>query len=137
MKKKTLQKKSVTGNSSSVQKVTVVVEEQKSGHPVVSVFTNFTSFLREQGVIGLAIAVVLGGAVGKLVTALVTDLINPIIGVLVGAAGDLASMTWKVGPIKILWGHFAATMIDFIIVASVIYLLVKMLKLDRLDKKKA
>lgn len=102
-----------------------------------AVMSDFTEFLRQQGVVGLSIAVVLGAAVTKLVGALVSDLINPVIGVAVGAAGDLASMSWKVGPIEILWGHFLATLIDFVIIAAVIYGLVKVLKLDRLDKKKA
>jgi large conductance mechanosensitive channel len=101
------------------------------------VMADFLTFVREQGVIALSIAVVLGGAVTRLVQALVADLINPVIGVMVGAAGDLASMKFKVGPVEFLWGHFAATLIDFVIVASVIYLLVRMLGLDKIDKKKA
>jgi len=44
----------------------------------------FMNFLREQGVVGLAVGFILGGAVAKMVTALVTDLINPIIGLLMG-----------------------------------------------------
>ena len=119
------------------QKVTVVVEEMKTGKPIVSVVTGFTTFLREQGVITLSIAVVLGGAVTKLVAAFVSDLLNPIIGVLVGAAGDLSSFTLKVGPIEIHWGHFVMTLIDFLVVAAVIYFLVKILKLDQVDKKKS
>ncbi len=102
-----------------------------------TVVADFMSFVREQGVVGLSIAVVLGGAVTRLVQALVADLINPIIGVMIGAAGDLASMKFKIGPVEFLWGHFAATMIDFVIVASVIYLLVRLLGLDKIDKKKA
>ena len=101
------------------------------------VLADFMTFVREQGVIGLSIAVVLGGAVTRLVQALVADIINPVIGILLGAAGDLASMKLKIGPVEFLWGHFAATLIDFIIVASVIYLLVRLLKLDKIDKKKA
>ena len=42
----------------------------------------FKSFLKQHNVVGLAVAVVIGGAVGKLVTALVADLIMPIIGAL-------------------------------------------------------
>lgn len=136
MKKPAPVKNDVAIETKPNQKVIVVVEAQKIGQPLVTVFSGFTSFLREQGIISLAIAVVLGAAVTKLVGALVADIINPVIGVMVGAAGDLASMSLSVGPIEILWGHFLATVIDFVIIAGVIYLLVKLLKLDRLDKKK-
>lgn len=132
MKKKTVE----TKKTPAKKKVEVIAEEQPH-RSFTTLVTDFTDFLREQGVISLSIAVVLGAAVTKLVGALVTDLINPIIGVLVGAAGDLASMSFTIGPIEILWGHFLAVVIDFMIVASVIYLLVRILKLDRLDKKKA
>ncbi len=137
MNTKKIDKKPVAVKSHGVKSVAALSEAMKATQPMSSVLSDFTTFLREQGVIGLSIAVVLGAAVTKLVGALVSDLINPIIGVLVGAAGDLASMTLKIGPINILWGHFLATMIDFTIVASVVYTLVKVLKLDRIDKKKA
>ncbi len=101
-----------------------------------SVVAQFLDFIRGQGVVGLAIAVVLGGAVTKVVGALVSDLINPVVGVLLGTAGDLASYSLKIGGVELLWGHFLATLIDFAIVAAVIYFLVRGLKLDQLDKKK-
>lgn len=114
-----------------------VVGELKTGKPVVVAVTGFAGFLRDQGVINLSIAVVLGAAVTKLVAAFVTDIINPVIGVMVGAAGDLASFTLKVGPIEILWGHFLVTAIDFVVVAAVVYFLIKILKLDKFVVKKA
>ena len=137
MKKKIAEVKQKIIDTQPTQKVTVVVEELKTGKPVVTVLTGFTGFLREQGVIGLSIAVVLGAAVTKLVGAFVSDIINPVIGVMVGAAGELSSFTLKVGPIEILWGHFLVALIDFIVIAAVVYFLVKILKLDRIDKKKA
>jgi len=102
----------------------------------VSVLGQFLDFVRGQGVVGLATAVVLGGAVTKVVGALVTDLINPIVGVLLGTAGDLSSYSLKFGGVELLWGHFLATLIDFAIISAVIYFLVRGLKLDQLDKKK-
>lgn len=97
----------------------------------------FLDFIREQGVVGLAVGFTLGGAVGKLVASLVADLINPILGLVLGAAGDLKSYYLEVGSAKIMWGSFTATLIDFLVVAAVVYYGVTMLKLDRLDKKKA
>ncbi len=93
-------------------------------------------FIREQGVIGLAVGFILGGAVSKVVSSLVKDIINPLLGIILGAAGNLSSMSVKVGSAKILWGSFLSVSIDFIIIALVVYYGVTLLKLDKLDKKK-
>lgn len=97
----------------------------------------FIEFVREQGVMGLAVGFILGGAVSKLVASIVTDLINPLVGIVLGAAGDLNEKIWQIGSAKIMWGHFLTTVIDFVIISLVVYFGVKILKLDRLDKKKS
>jgi len=97
----------------------------------------FMDFVRQQGVVGLAVGFILGGAVSKVVAALVGDIINPLLGVLLGAAGGLASATLKVGTVEILWGHFVTVIIDFLVIALVVYYGVKWIGLDKLDKKKA
>lgn len=97
----------------------------------------FIEFIREQGVVGLAVGFILGGAISKLVSAFVTDLINPILGIILGAVGNLQDAFFQLGSAKILWGNFLATLIDFLVIAFVVYFGVKILKLDRLDKKKA
>ena len=94
----------------------------------------FINFVREQGVVGLAVGFVLGGAVAKMVTALVTDLINPLIGLLMGGL-NLKNAYIPVGAAKLMWGDFISVAIDFLIVAFVVYFGVKWLKLDKLDKK--
>ncbi len=96
----------------------------------------FMNFIREQGVVGLAVGFILGGAVSKLVASLVQDIINPVIGVVLGTVGDLASYNLSIGPVKIMWGHFISVTIDFLVIALVVYYGVKGLGLDKLDKKK-
>ncbi len=96
----------------------------------------FMEFIREQGVMGLAVGFILGGAVAKVVSSLVTDLVNPILGIFLGSTKGLQNMYIKVAGSKIMYGHFISTMIDFMIIAAVIYFVVKGLKLDKLDKKK-
>lgn len=96
----------------------------------------FFAFVREQGVIGLAIGFILGGAVTKLVAAFVQDIINPLVGIALGAADELNNAVITIGSAKIMWGHFLNTVIDFLIIAAVVYVGVKILGLDRLDKKK-
>jgi large conductance mechanosensitive channel len=95
----------------------------------------FIDFIRERGVVGLAVGFILGGAVAKMVTALVTDLINPLIGILIGGL-NLKNAYIMAGTAKIAWGDFVSVLIDFLIVTFVVYFGVKWLRLDKLDKKK-
>jgi large conductance mechanosensitive channel len=97
----------------------------------------FIDFIREQGVVGMAVGFILGGSVSKVVGSLVQDIINPVLGVILGAAGSLSQAYVELGPAKIMWGSFANTTIDFLVVAVVVYYGVKLLKFDKLDKKKA
>jgi len=97
--------------------------------------SGFVDFIRKQGVVGLAVGFILGGAVSKLVSALVGDIINPILGVFFAKAGSLENASLVIGQVKILWGNFLGTLIDFLVIAFVVYFGVKWLKLDTLDKK--
>lgn len=93
----------------------------------------FLDFIRTQGVVGLAVGFILGGAVSKVVTALVNDIVNPILGYVLGSTEGLKAM--MLGPV--LLGDFVAVLIDFFIIAAVVYFGVKGLGLDKLDKPKA
>lgn len=97
----------------------------------------FTDFIREQGVVGLAVGFILGGAVSKLVAALVQDIISPVLALGLSNVENLRSAYVQVGAAKIMWGNFLNVLIDFVVVALVVYFGVKILKLDRLDKKKS
>lgn len=96
----------------------------------------FLNFIREQGVVGLAVGFILGGAVSKLVTALVTDIINPIINIGLGATSEIKTASISVGSSKILYGDLISVFIDFVVIAAVVYYGVKLIGLDKLDKKK-
>jgi large conductance mechanosensitive channel len=96
----------------------------------------FIDFIREQGVVGLAVGFILGGAVSKVVSALVTDIINPLLGVILGFAGGFKTASLKIGSAEILYGDMLSVFIDFLVIASVVYFGVKVLGLDKLDKKK-
>ncbi len=94
----------------------------------------FKEFLTKHGVVGLAVAVVIGGAVGKLVTALVADLVMPIVGAFT-PSGDWRQATLTLGNIKFGIGDFAGAFIDFVIISFVIFMIVKNLIKD--EPKKA
>lgn len=93
-------------------------------------FGGFLDFVRERGVMGLAIGFVLGTAVQKVVTAFVNDLLNPIISILLGRAQNLKE--FKVG--DFLVGDFIMVTLDFVILCLVIYTVFKLLGLEKLDK---
>ncbi len=97
--------------------------------------SGFMDFIREQGVVGLAIGFVLGGAVSKTVSSLVDNIINPLVGLAMGKV-DLVDKAIVVGNATIKWGAFVSTIIDFVIIAAVVYFGFKALGLDKLDKKK-
>ncbi|MDP2789050.1 MAG: MscL family protein [bacterium] len=97
----------------------------------------FIDFIREQGVVGLAVGFILGGAVSKVVAALVADIINPILGVALGATEGLKTASFSIGEAQILYGDLISVIIDFLVIALVVYYGVKAMGLDKLDKAKA
>lgn len=95
----------------------------------------FIAFLKEYGIIGLAIAVIIGAAVSKLVSALVADIIMPIVTFFI-PGGDWRSAKLVLGPIVLALGDFIGAVLDFIIIALVIYLLAKwVLREEKVGKK--
>lgn len=92
----------------------------------MKVIHEFLEFLKKYQVIGLAVAFIIGAASTKLVTALVNDIVMPIVSVLV-PGGDWRAATLDVGPIKFLVGDFVGALIDFFIIAAVVFMIVKFL----------
>jgi len=91
----------------------------------------FTEFLRNQGVVTLAIGFILGTAISKLVSSLVTDMINPIFNGLMGGVDDLDAKIIHIGNASVHYGTFINNGIDFITIALVVYLGVKLLGMDQ------
>ena len=88
-----------------------------------SMLAQFMKFLKETNALALAIAVVIGGAIGKLVTALVADIIMPIVGVLL-PSGEWRA--WKIplhGDAALAIGDVLGATVDFVIVAFVVFLI--------------
>ncbi|MDO9326547.1 MAG: large conductance mechanosensitive channel protein MscL [Methanoregula sp.] len=94
----------------------------------------FMDFLNKYSVIGLAVAVVIGTAATKLVNSTVADIIMPIIAVLV-PGGNWREAVLQIGPLKFLLGDYVGAIIDFVIVAMVIFLLVKYIMKGDTTKK--
>lgn len=97
----------------------------------------FLDFIREKGVVGLAVGFILGGAISGMVKSLVDDIINPLIGLLLGKAPALTEVVISIGESSIKIGNFINVFVNFAVIAAVVYFGVKILKLDRLDKPKS
>lgn len=95
----------------------------------------FVEFLKEYKVIALAIAFIIGVAATALVKSLVDNIIMPIITPFIpGGAWETA--TFSMGPIVISWGAFIGELINFIIVAFVVFMIAKkVMKEEKVTKK--
>ena len=117
-------------------KVIPVEENRGRGRTILMAphraFSGFIDFVRERGVMGLAIGFVLGSSVQKVVTAFVTDIVNPFVGIFLGRTDGLKN--FALGQFMI--GDFISTLIDFLILALIIYFVFKALQLEKLDKPK-
>ncbi|MBI5225572.1 MscL family protein [Candidatus Micrarchaeota archaeon] len=97
--------------------------------------SEFSEFLKKYQVLGLAVAFIIGAASTKLVTAVVNDLVMPLIAVLV-PGGDWRSSLLLAGPFKFPIGDLVGAIIDFVIVAFVVFMIVKMvMKEDATSKR--
>ncbi|MCA9359256.1 large-conductance mechanosensitive channel protein MscL [Candidatus Kaiserbacteria bacterium] len=84
----------------------------------------FKAFAMKGNVIDLAVAVVIGAAFGKIVSSLVTNIITPVIGLIMGGI-DFSGLSYEMGDTTITYGVFIQSVIDFMIVALVIFMVVK------------
>jgi len=91
-------------------------------------------FLMKYQVIGLAVAFIIGAAATKMVTACVADIIMPIIAVLI-PGGDWRNSVLQLGPVKLLVGDFVGAIIDFVIIALVVFLVVRYMMKGDTSKK--
>jgi large conductance mechanosensitive channel len=97
----------------------------------------FVAFIREKGVLGLAVGIIMGGAVTKLVSSIVDNLLNPLIGAVTGAAGNLSAMEYTVPLTQITfkYGAFISSLIDFLAVLAVVYFVFVKSPINKIDKK--
>jgi large conductance mechanosensitive channel len=95
----------------------------------------FFAFLKQYGVIGLAIAVVIGGKVNEFVSATVGDLLMPIVGVFL-PEGGWESWVLAIGPFNFALGHWLGSAIDFIIVAIFVFMIAKVILREKEVTKK-
>ena len=95
----------------------------------------FIAFLKQYGVIGLAIAVIIGGKLGDFVKAIVDGLLMPIVGAAI-PGGDWRKYTFAIGEVKLQLGLVLGATIDFVIIALVVFWISKKILKEEIVAKK-
>lgn len=99
----------------------------------------FKTFIAKGNVLDLAVGVVIGAAFGKITTSLVEDIINPILGLIIGGVDFtqlkivLKEAVGDTPEVAVKYGNFIQTLIQFLIIAWVIFLIVKLANRLRLS----
>lgn len=109
----------------------------------MSMIKEFKEFAVKGNVVDMAVGIIIGGAFGKIVSSFVTDVVMPPIGVLLGGI-DFAKLSLTVQEatetaeaVKLNYGAFLNTIIDFIIIAFVIFMAIKaMNKMKKQEEEK-
>ena len=101
----------------------------------MSVIKEFKEFLQEYKVIGLAVAFIIGVALTTLVQSLVNNIVMPVVTAFI-PGGGWQTATLKLGPIVLGWGAFLGAVINFVIVAFVVFIIAKkVLNEEKVSKK--
>lgn len=92
----------------------------------------FKAFVMRGNVMDLAVAVIIGGAFGKIVSSLVNDILMPIIGSFIG--DNFSTLTAQINGVSVKYGAFIQATVDFLIVAFVIFMVIK--GMNQMKKKR-
>ena len=84
----------------------------------------FREFVMRGNVLDLAVAVIIGGAFGLIITSLVNDILMPLIGLVLGGV-DFTALELQVGEAVVRWGAFLQAVVNFLIIAFVIFQLIR------------
>jgi len=109
-------------------KIRELLTRKPAPPPPKGMWNEFMDFISKYKVMGLAVAFIIGLYLGALVQSLVSDLIMPVIGLALPGLGNLATYTVTVSNQDFGIGSFLVALITFIIVAFVIFILVKITK---------
>ncbi|MBC7582109.1 MscL family protein [Aeromicrobium sp.] len=96
----------------------------------------FANFLREYGVVALAVGFIVGQQANAVVKQMVISFVDPLALVWFGQSlsGRAAHLHHNGMPVDVPWGQFVVTLLDFFLIVVVIYIVIKVFKLDRLKK---
>ena len=111
-------------------KYIMVVHEKIKGF-----FGEFRDFLKEYKIVGLAIGIIIGLASTTFIKALIDDIVMPLITPFIpGGAWETAVLA--LGPFVLKWGHFVSALINFLVIALVVFLIAKfIIREEKVTKK--
>ena len=96
-------------------------------------FSEFKEFIARGNVMDLAVGVIIGGAFSAITTSLINDIIMPLLGILTGSV-SFADMAVEIGPAVVTYGNFIQAILNFLVMALVVFCLVK--AMNSFHKKK-
>ncbi len=99
----------------------------------MKIIEEFKAFAIRGNIVDLAVAVIIGTAFGKIVSSLVDTVLMPVIGILLNGI-DLSSIALEFGSLTIAYGKFIQAVVDFTIIAFVIFMTIRVVQ--RIEKKK-
>lgn len=98
--------------------------------------TGFAAFLREKGIVGLAVGFAIGSQSQLLVKGFIADFVDPFFKLVIPGNQTLSQRVWTVYGADFKVGDMVYQLLDFLFIVFIIYAVIKLLKLDQLDKKK-
>jgi large conductance mechanosensitive channel len=96
----------------------------------------FKAFIAQGNVLDLAVGVIIGGAFGKITASLVDDIIMPLVGIVLGGI-NFKELAMTVGTATVKYGNFIQVVIEFLVIAMVIFMIIKAANKAGLTAKKA
>ena len=101
----------------------------------------FVNFVREHGIVGLAVGLAIGLKAGDAVSALVDNFVSPLVGYILGGT-DLTQLRWETGLVRggeelvFGWGAIANALVTLVATAFIVYFVIEKAGLTKIDKKK-
>lgn len=95
----------------------------------------FKEFISRGNVVDMAVGVIVGGAFTAIVNSLVNDMLTPILGLITGGQ-DFSGLMIKIGDTEFKYGSFVSAIINFLLIAAVLFILVKAMNQIHIGKKK-
>ena len=116
---------------------TLLSSINSEGKYKMGMISEFKEFAMKGSLVDMAVGIIIGGAVGKMISSLVEDVIMPPIGVLLGGVdfSDLSFVIQKAPEVAIKYGAFVQTLIDFTIIAFVIFIMIKVINKTKRNKE--
>ena len=93
----------------------------------------FKTFIARGNVMDMAVGVIIGGAFSNITTSLINDIVMPLLGILTGSM-SFASLEVRIGPAVITYGNFIQAVLNFLVMAFVVFCLVR--TINRFHQKK-